>query len=183
MEVFKDIAEFTGLYQVSDHGNVKSLIGEDKIILKPSINPGGYYNVVLKGRKTRRIHRLVALAFIPNPNNLPEVNHKDGIKTNNKLNNLEWTTSSKNQKHSYRLGLSKPLPRSQLATLASKPVSQHDLNGKEIDNFISSIDASRKTGVSHYGISKVCIGKLKTSGGYKWKFTPNEQPITSEEIQ
>lgn len=108
MEVWKDIAGYEGLYQISDHGRVKSLpkrkgkgvgyaIGER--ILRHSINSRGYCNVVLcKGGKTRTfaLHRLVAESFINNPSELPEVDHLDRDKTNNHVDNLRWATASEN---------------------------------------------------------------------------------------
>lgn len=109
MEIFKDIKGFEGLYQVSNYGNVKSLerviednngyyIKKEKI-LTPTINSSGYYHTIL--RKDGKsigvyIHRLVAEAFIPNPNNYKQVNHKDEDKTNNKVDNLEWCTPKYN---------------------------------------------------------------------------------------
>ena len=118
MEIWKDISEYEGLYQVSSHGRIKSLskrrrhgdgwtITKERI-LKPSIlNTTKYSQVILyKGQKPSpfKVHRLVAIAFIPNPDNFPQVNHKDPNKQNNFVENLEWCTQSHNQKHSFRLG-------------------------------------------------------------------------------
>lgn len=113
-EVWKSVLGFEGLYSVSDSGKVKShtkMRGAFEIqerIMKPAIKRNGYYQIVLSKdhfKKYPNIHRLVAIHFIPNPLNLPEVNHKDGDKSNNNVENLEWTTSSNNQKHAYKLGL------------------------------------------------------------------------------
>ena len=100
---------FWNKYQISNYGNVKSLLSNK--ILKPSIvayrdpnRNNGYYVVNLKG-KLYYIHRLVAENFIPNPNHLPQVNHIDGNKQNNKVDNLEWCTASENIKHAYSMGL------------------------------------------------------------------------------
>ena len=111
MEVWKDIKGYEGRYQVSNNGRVKSLpINEkyckrtDEIILKPFMCGSGYQEVILKingQRKPKLIHRLVADAFIPNPTNKKEVNHKDGNKFNNDYTNLEWVSSSENIRHSY----------------------------------------------------------------------------------
>lgn len=118
--IWKDIPEYEGLYQVSNLGEVKSLsknrnafnsyyVSKERI-LKPALNDSGYKIVVLtknKKPKSLRIHRLVALAFIDNLENKPQVNHKDGNKTNNNVENLEWCTNGENGKHAYKLGLKK----------------------------------------------------------------------------
>ena len=109
MENWKDVPGYEGLYQISNLGNVKSLYSNK--ILKPSIDKYGYTRFSAtkdKIQKTLIIHRLVAKLFIPNPNNLPQVNHKDGNKKNNCKNNLEWCTDSDNKKYAYKTGLMTP---------------------------------------------------------------------------
>lgn len=115
-EVWKDIDGYEGMYQVSSLGRVRSLDrvlvmsnGRERFykgkILNPVVHTGGYLYVSLGRGNKRFIHRLVAQAFIPNPDNLPEVNHKDGNKENNDYRNLEWVTPSDNQRHSKETGL------------------------------------------------------------------------------
>ena len=108
MEEWKDIEGYEGLYQVSNLGNVRALkfyhSRNNVHLLKPTVNKYGYCVVSLhKDKKVKqyRVHRLVAIAFLPNPDNLPYVNHIDCDKTNNSLTNLEWCTQSENVKHGY----------------------------------------------------------------------------------
>ena len=105
MENWKDIPNYEGLYQISDLGNVKSLISNK--LLKPSLDKFGYvrFNAIKdKKSKTLRIHRLVMKIFKP-ISIIMQVNHIDGNKLNNKLDILEWCTDSENKKHAYKTGL------------------------------------------------------------------------------
>lgn len=124
IEIWKDIMGYEGLYQVSSLGRIKSLpkkMGRPDsnrqtnkrgpIILKSKLNPKNkksYHRVNLGSNNTITIHRLVATAFIPNPENKPTVNHIDGDKNNNCASNLEWATHKENNNHAYDLGLNKP---------------------------------------------------------------------------
>jgi hypothetical protein len=121
MKIFKDIPGFEGYYQISNRGIAKSIerttIRSDGLkqtfkgkILKPSVNEFGYMFVCLSKNgkiKMMRVHRLVASAFIPNPENKPEVNHKNGVKSDNELSNLEWNTRIENVRHFCKTGLKK----------------------------------------------------------------------------
>lgn len=171
-EVWRDIPEYEGLYQVSNYGNVKSLARNNcnvclkDRILKYSKNHQGYKQVALfkkSKQKSFKIHKLVALAFIPNPNNYPCINHIDGNKQNNCVDNLEWCTYSHNNKEAYRLGLNK----------VSKKVNQYDLDNNFIKQWDSLADVQRELKICAINISRVCRGMLNKTGGFKWRY-PNE---------
>ena len=102
-EIWKDIEGYEGLYQVSNLGRVKSLYKKEKILKLGAVSSGYFFVHLYKMRKLKviRVHRLVALTFVPNTENKLEVNHKDGNKQNNRADNLEWATKSENVKHSY----------------------------------------------------------------------------------
>ena len=103
VEIWKDCKYYEGKYQVSSHGRIWSIVSQR--YLKPRIRQNGYCEVGLVAkngkRKAELVHRLVAIAFIDNPNNFPVVNHLNGIKTDNRVENLEWTTQKENVRHAY----------------------------------------------------------------------------------
>jgi len=175
-EEWKPIEGYEGLYEVSNLGRVRSLPREVKghkgtpylrpgCILKNHIDYKGYEYVVLtvnaKGIQ-KKVHRLVAMAFIPNPDNLPMVNHKDECKANNHVDNLEWCTALYNS--NYGTGKSK-------CAWNKKVVEQYDLNGNYMATYPSIMDAAKAVGTSKQQISS-CVhnGRSKTAGGYKWRY-------------
>ena len=112
LEIWRDIRGYEGIYQVSNLGRVKSLRFDREIILRPRTVRGGYKNVCLclnGNDSTRQVHRLVAEAFLPNPNNLPQVDHLDNNPSNNCVENLEWVTNSENMKRAYQRGRKSPM--------------------------------------------------------------------------
>lgn len=178
-EEFKDIEGYEGHYQISNYGRVKSLKRKYQVInpitknnnvreVKETIISGNnkndknrYITVDLYKEnkyKTFPIHRLVAQAFILNPNNLPFVNHKNGIKVDNRVDNLEWIDCKGNLLHAVRTGLIK----------TCKKVQQLDLNNNLLNEFISVGEATRITNICH--IAEACRSERKTAGGYIWKY-------------
>ena len=165
-EEWKDIKGYEGLYQVSNRGRVKST--RNNIILKPIISDKGYYRVDLSknGNKYRaRIHRLVAQAFIPNPYNYSQVNHKDENKANNCVSNLEWCTDQYN--HDY--GTRNERATKHLADFNSILVVQLDNNYKLI-NVWKSASSVNIQGIEHQHIAECCSGKIRTYKGYHWLY-------------
>ena len=162
MEHWRSIAGYDGLYEVSDLGRIKSLkYGKEKI-LKPGKNTGGYLFVILcKDCHTKHllVHRIVAEAFIPNTQGLETVNHKDEVKTNNTVSNLEWMSQGDN------VAYSQP-------QWAKRSVQMFDKStGELLATFPSTMEAARVTGINQGNISKCCNGKRKSAGGYKWRYS------------
>lgn len=192
MEIYKDIRGFEGKYQISNYGNVKSLHfcnGKKEKILKQTICRN-YLEVCLsKNNKAKSyfVHRLVAQAFIPNPLNLPEVNHKDGNKHNNKQENLEWCTRLENMRHAKEHNLIKIVRGKdhymyhKYGSLHhnAKKIKQLDKNNNLIRVWECAIDIEREIGIKRSNICKCCKGKRKTTGGYKWEYLT--EPIFDKE--
>lgn len=170
-EIWKDIKGYKGLYQVSNYGNIRSLgkhvngrnskrFVKGKII-KLFDDKDGYkiVNLYKKSKmKQFRIHRLVAIAFIPNPNNYPIINHKNEIKNDNKVENLEWCSNKYNCNYGTR------------NDKIRKRINQYDLQGNYIKSWDSIIQVERELNIFHSRIIEVCKGKRKQIGGYIWKY-------------
>ena len=139
--------------------------------MKQTSNNKGYLRITLYDgkRKTKLIHRIVGKAFIPNPNNLPQINHINGIKTDNRVVNLEWCNNSYNQLQANRMGFCKNRLESTIKSL-SKQIGKYDLEGNLIETFYNARIAEKETGISYKNISLVATNKTKTAGGYIWKF-------------
>jgi hypothetical protein len=169
-QIFKTIIPFPN-YEINQFGNIRNK--NTGKILKNFIN-SSYYKINLynnKKIKSLYIHRLIAFYFIQNPLNLPEINHKDGNKLNNSLDNLEWCTSSENTIHSYLNNLQSP--KKGIKNPMSKKVIQKDINGNFIKIWDSVMDIERELGYKSGAISNCCLGKCKTSGNFIWNYINN----------
>ena len=170
-EIWKSHPDIVGI-EVSSLGNVRTL---DRVVprkngtyhtkgrvLKQSNGSNGYLQVSVKvdGKSTsKRVNRLVAQTFLPNPNNLPQVNHRDCDKTNNKVENLEFCTASYNAKYRDKFGISN-------AELKGHPLFAINLDTLEVSHFRSQGEASRELGVNRPDINKVVKGRAKQTGGF-----------------
>lgn len=163
-EVWKDVPGLEGLYQASTHGRVKSMDriirtgwGYKEILRKGKITLGfktsyGYRKVNItstpKSTKATYLHRIIAMTFIENINNKPFINHINGIKDDNRVQNLEWVTQSENHKHAYKIGLQVPLkgddhPRRKLSSLEVLEIKKRVLNGETPYSFAKEYGVSR----------------------------------------
>lgn len=174
-EIWKDINGYEGLYQISNFGNVKSV---DRIskhsngdltlkgkLLKSVKNSRGYLQVDLcKNGKIKKIliHRLVAQTFLPNPDNKPHIDHINTITTDNRVINLRWVTQKEN--------INNPLTIDKKSKNLSKPIIQFSKDGKFIKKWDSALDAQRELGIKQSNICSCCKGKLKSTGGYIWRY-------------
>jgi hypothetical protein len=187
MDTFKPIPGYEGEYEISPMGVIRSLPriclskkGWSRAIkgrtLKPILSGVGYYVVALRNsRSIISIHRLVALTFIPNPENKKTVNHKNGIKTDNRVDNLEWATFREQELHSIHV-LGKKSKRHFLGKTGadchnSKPVALIE-HGKvvRVRAFVSATDAAKVLGLNNSRISSVCRGDRNHTGGKAFKY-------------
>lgn len=183
-EIWADVRGFEGLYQVSNRGGVRAVnynhTGKPKH-LKLAVNRAGYLCAYLyKADKVHcvRVHRMVAQAFIPNPEGKPQVNHIDFNRVNNSVENLEWCTASENIIHSYTNSHRK-IPRGaehhffgvcRGANPTAKKVVQLDASGTVVKVWDCMTSVCDELGIQLSAICAVCKNKRKTAGGYKWKY-------------
>ena len=178
MEIWKDVPGYVGLYQISNYGRVKSVFRNEicgnmnrkrnEKILKPSLRKRYYFVSLSKNgiKYNAVIHRLVAAAFIPNPENKPCIDHIDGNRTNNHADNLRWVTVKENQNN--------PITKSKCIGKKANPHHEKAVeqikNGIVVNVFVSIQEAARKGNFSATAICKVCKGKGNLHKGYKWRY-------------
>lgn len=162
-EIWKDVEGYEGVYQVSNLGRVKRVTTGR--ILKPLKHTSGYLNIGLYKNHTvskKLIHRLVAQAFIPNPENKQEVNHIDEDKTNNLYSNLEWSTRKENNNHGTR--------NERMRKTLSTPILAINLKTGGVEEFHGSNECARQLGLNQSHITSVLKGGYKQTGGYTFKY-------------
>ena len=200
-ELFRDISGYEGLYQISNLGNVRSFKAVSKGGNLKAVYRKGYATVTLVKCGVSRvcsIHRLVAQAFIPNPYNLPYINHIDGNKSNNDISNLEWCTHLENMRHAFDTGLVKRKPltdeqkikvsnatkeamnrpevKEKMKQLAKEKVGVKSARHKKVINldtgktFISVREASKFYGIHESNLASCCRGERPIAGGYHWEY-------------
>lgn len=193
IDTIKGFEDIKG-YSVDEQGRVFShfkridkewvILPEPRRELKPTPNPKGYLKVSLgiggNKHKSLSVHRLVALAFIPNPDNKPQINHIDADKTNNNVENLEWVTGQENHRHKCEHGLN-VVGKGETHYMRlrgykegdhhrCKRVKKYDLNGNLLAEYKSVTLAAKDVGVDYTNIVKACSGKIKTAAGFKWSY-------------
>lgn len=178
VEEWRAVRDFEGLYEVSSLGRVRSVDRWKKYkgsdtkqarvngrILCQDKTAAGYYLVTLCRDGVHyhcSVHRLVAEAFVPNPDNLPQVNHKDECKTNNTPSNLEWCDRIYNT--NYGTGIHRSSSKKR------KPIEQLTIDGRHVAYFNSLVEATETNGMRRFGIINVCKGRQKTAYGYQWRY-------------
>lgn len=169
-EVWKDVVGYEGLYQVSNKGRVKSLWFGKERILRPGKLKKGYLMVCLCKNREKKwclVHRLVGQAFLSNPHNLPEINHRDENKENNSVQNLEWCSVKYNNSFGTRL---QRVSEKHTNGKDSKPVFQYTLDGEFVKEWKSGHDVQRNLGFNNASISRCCLGKQKSAYKFVWKY-------------
>jgi len=188
VEIWRDIDNYIGYYQISTFGRVKSLLRRvphprsgmltiQERLMKITIAKIGYPIVGLhgaNGNKLHYVHILIGVAFLSNPLNRNEINHRDTKKANSYLSNIEYCTHSENMQHCYNNNLRVP-PMGMLGKFgkdhhSSKPIIQYDLDGNFIARFNGGYEAGRETGTNKGNLAACALGMVKTAGGFKWKY-------------
>jgi len=188
MKIWKDAFGYEGLYQVSNNGEIRSVERYFEMFnpltkrynirkielkeLKPGIDHKGYLHVGLRKNDkstTKKIHRIVALSFLKIIEGKTQVNHIDGNKKNNDVDNLEWCNNAENQIHAIKKGLKKIYKGKD--NKKSKVVYQYDFSNNLIKKWLCITDAERELEISNKNICAVCRNKRRSAGGYYWSYS------------
>lgn len=184
MELWKPMFGYETSHEISNMGNVRSITrsverSNGRMLnlkgrpLKSFVDNRGYL-LIKPNNKSERIHRLVALTFIPNPEGKRDVNHINGDKLVNTVDNLEWATPKENKQHAIRLGLSDFSGMLMYNEQKKKRVHMLDLEGNQLHTFDSVSDAARAVSGTTSPLAKACKGRIKTYKGYKWTYAELE---------
>ena len=168
-EVWQDIQGYSGIYQVSTLGRIRSLKKGKIKLLKPYINNMGYAVLSLYAnhkQKTYHVHELVAETFLVKVDGKNYIDHINGIKTDNRIDNLRWCTPKENANFELSIINRKRAMRKACGV----SVNQYDLRGNYIATYATLTDAQTITGIAYQNIRACCIGRYKTAGNYIWKF-------------
>lgn len=171
-EIWVPVAGFEGLYEVSIDGRVRN--ARNLRELKHKTAGAGYAQVCLGAGNYRYVHRLVAQAFIPNPDGLPQVNHLDGVKPNNAAANLEWCSGRQNARHAYETGLldntACKYPKRGGSHHRARAVTMFSDRGHIQITHPTISSAAKETGIDYSTIHGALTGKFKQAGGWNWRF-------------
>lgn len=166
-EIWKEVLNFEGNYKVSNYGRVINI--KRNTTVNPETTWRGYHRISLGTRKRIMLHRLVCETFIDNPKSYPVINHLNGIKTDNRAENLEWCTQSQNARHS--LDVLHRIPgntgKTGIKSKLSKPCIMLK-DRKQVAEYAGASDAERATKINKSSIIQVCNGKRNSAGGYCW---------------
>ena len=175
-EIWKDIPGYEGIYEVSTEGRIKSFHYTIPRILTWKVNQKGYAWVELRKSgeaKQLLVHRIVATAFLDNPNNYPVINHKDENPLNNNVDNLEWCSKSYNVRYSLALHPERTLKKQRTrrnTKLRDKAIIQFTIDGRFVREWPDSRTIFLETRMSDHSISQCCRGIRHTAYGYKWQY-------------
>lgn len=178
-EIWKNIDGYEGLYQVSNLGRIKSIphvissrgsfVSKEKICSLSKDRYGYVMKYLSKNgkKKYHSVHRLVAMAFLPNPGKLPFINHKNEVKSDNRVENLEWCNAKYNVNYGTCI---KRRAKKQMNNHGAKPIVQMDLDLNEIRKFPSISEVRRVLGLNIRNVCNCCKGRQNTAYGYKWRY-------------
>ena len=177
-EIWKPVKGYEGLYEVSNLGRVKTLVkkgNRNEFVMTPTHSKYGYMSIHLyknTERKRKLVHRLIAIAFIENPENKATINHENGVHDDNRIENLTWATQKENNQHAYDVLKRKGPSTGKFGkdNPGSKIIYQLSMDGKVLKKFYGLRDAGRQMNLNYKNISGAALGSTKSCGGYKWQY-------------